>query len=209
MPLLRAGKKAGGFKREPLYAAVVTVCCLMIIFLTVQSRSPICATSCYTKASSSQLVGQALHSITARTQRSNPSDADASTTGNEVLTDEHDVNHVRLSSVPRTVQPTLDSRTQVTLPLSIWQSVPFREANSLIISALFKTWTVQHPEWDHFVVDVKEMRSYVQEHVEPGLVKLFWAMPTEQMRADAFRFASFFLACFLACSMSAVPGPKD
>lgn len=191
MTLLRAGQHAVALKRGPLYAAFVAGLCLIgfwVVRPSIHSIRPSRA-SCDPETLNAEALGQALQNIASVSQTTKQSSLGASAVGTAALQDRGGLAGAHLSSVPRAVLPTMDNRMQVSVPLTIWQSLPLRNESFSAMSPLFNSWTVQHPEWDHFLVDDEEMRSYIQEHLEPAMAELFWTMPSAEMRADAFRCA--------------------
>lgn len=202
MALLHAGKAHRRSKREGLFKGTAALIAIAIIsffsLLAGTSWNRIsCQSSVKQETSSTDLVVQVIRSITILAERSrrlqlrlDKSSGDADAPG-EVF----QLDGVYLSSVPRVVRPTLDGRMQASVPLTIWQSVPNHDGNSLAMSTLFNSWTVQHPEWDHFLFDEGEMSVYVENHFGPDVADLYWSMPFDRMRAEAFRCAGRLQNC--------------
>lgn len=198
MTLLRAEQHAVALKRGPLYAAFAALLCLVGLWVvrpSIHSIRPSRA-SCDPETLNAEAALQNIASVSQTTRQSS---LGASAFEAAALQEHGEFADVHLSSVPRAVLPTMDNRMQVSVPLTIWQSLPLRNGGFSAMSPLFNSWTVQHPEWDHFLVDDEEMRAYVQEHLEPAVAELFWTMPSAGMRTDAFRCARA-ITCRRVCA---------
>ena len=94
-----------------------------------------------------------------------------------------------VDSVSRSRRPSLDSRSAVSVPQTIWQTARSHEGTPEFGTDLYNSWTRQNPQWDHFFMDDKEVDAFVAEHYNETVLKAFREMPLGVMRADAFRCA--------------------
>lgn len=92
-------------------------------------------------------------------------------------------------SVPRTCDPSMDSRMQVTVPQIIWQTARSHEDTPPLGIDLFNSWTMYNQRYDHYFLDDAAVQAFVEAHYNQSVADAFKDMPLGVMRADAVRCA--------------------
>lgn len=93
-------------------------------------------------------------------------------------------------TVPRAAEPSLHSRTRVSIPQTIWQTARSHQNTPLLATDLFNSWTKHNEGYDHFFLDDSDVVEIVKAHYNSSVVQAFIEMPLGVMRADAVRCAA-------------------
>ena len=94
-----------------------------------------------------------------------------------------------IDSVSRSKHPSLDSRSAVSVPQTIWQTARSHNSTPTHGTDMYNSWTRHNPEWDHLFLDDDEVDAFVAAHYNQTVLKSFRDMPLGVMRADVFRCA--------------------
>lgn len=95
-----------------------------------------------------------------------------------------------VGTVTRSNPPSLESRTDVNVPLTIWRTARSRQGTPELATDLFNSWTKLNPGWDQYFMDDDDIEAFVAAHYNDTVLQAFHDLPLGVMKADLFRYAS-------------------